>query len=284
VGSSAFSYDNFFRDIVGNFIFRVVLNSVPDGVSLLDSELRIVDLNFTMQKWYKHKMPAQGKKCFWVFHGRKKPCPNCPSLRAIREKKVVTEVVSYDGFNFRKEQAQRIYAFPLFDENREVVGILEYVKNLIPVRELEEEVQFLRKRVALLEHQNELLRNLLEEEKRKRSFCEDQVKNFILPNLKELETLIKDLPEARYFSFLSFWFQSLCSSSLPSAYQELSSLTPRELEVAMLIKEGKSSKEIAETLSISRKAVQFHRQNLRRKLGIARSQVNLTTYLRNIMQ
>lgn len=165
MGNKASTYDSFFRNMIGNFIFRVVLNSVPDGVSLLDTQLRIIDLNFTMQQWYKHKMPARGKKCFWVFHGKKKPCPNCPSLRAIEEKRVITEVVSYDGLEFRKEKAQKIYAFPLFDGNREVVGVLEYVKNLIPVRELEEEVLLLRKKVSYLEHQNEMLRSLLEEKK-----------------------------------------------------------------------------------------------------------------------
>ncbi len=287
MGNKAFTYDSFFRNMIGNFIFRVVLNSVPDGVSLLDTQLRIIDLNFTMQQWYKHKMPARGKKCFWVFHGRKKPCPNCPSLRAIEEKGVITEVVSYDGLEFRKEKAQKIYAFPLFDGNREVVGVLEYVKNLIPVRELEEEVLLLRKKVSYLEHQNEMLRSLLEEkkeeERRRKVFFEKQLKECILPTLKELEALAKNTPEARYFSFLSFWLANLYSGSYPESRQKLSLLTPRELEIALLIKEGRSSKEISEILSISKKAVQFHRQNLRKKLGIAGSQINLVTYLRNII-
>jgi DNA-binding CsgD family transcriptional regulator len=287
MGNRAFTYNGFFRDMIGNFIFRVVLNSVPDGVSLLDTELRIIDLNFTMQQWYKHKMPARGKKCFWVFHGRKTPCPNCPSIRAVEEKRVVTEVASYDGLEFRKEKAQKIYAFPLFDENREVVGVLEYVKNLIPVRELEEEVQFLREKVAYLERQNAMLRALLEErqeeERRRKAFFEKQLRDYILPTLKELEALARDTLEARYFSFLSFWLTNLYSDSRSDSRQKLSLLTPRELEIALLIKEGKSSKEISEILSISKKAVQFHRQNLRKKLGIARSRVNLVTYLRDVI-
>jgi len=47
------------------------------------------------------------------------------------------------------------------------------------------------------------------------------------------------------------------------------SLTAREREVLQLIAEGKSGKEIAHTLSISVKTVEYHRQNIKRKLGVS---------------
>jgi two-component system, LuxR family, response regulator FixJ len=45
-------------------------------------------------------------------------------------------------------------------------------------------------------------------------------------------------------------------------------LTPREQEVLGLIAKGKQSKEIAEALCISIKTVEFHRANIREKLGV----------------
>jgi FixJ family two-component response regulator len=45
-------------------------------------------------------------------------------------------------------------------------------------------------------------------------------------------------------------------------------LTPREREVLGLIAKGKQSKEIAEAMCISIKTVEFHRANIREKLGI----------------
>jgi len=45
-------------------------------------------------------------------------------------------------------------------------------------------------------------------------------------------------------------------------------LSSREREVLYLIAEGKSSKEIAGILSISIKTVSFHRENIKRKLGV----------------
>ena len=45
-------------------------------------------------------------------------------------------------------------------------------------------------------------------------------------------------------------------------------LTPREHEVLELIAEGRSSKEIAGIMGISVKTVSFHRENIKRKLGV----------------
>ncbi len=52
-------------------------------------------------------------------------------------------------------------------------------------------------------------------------------------------------------------------------------LSAREREILQLIAEGKANKEIAFVLSISAKTVEFHRENIKRKLGL-RSTAELT--------
>jgi len=54
-------------------------------------------------------------------------------------------------------------------------------------------------------------------------------------------------------------------------------LTPREEEVIKLVAEGHSSKEIAETLTISVKTVERHRANILAKLGM-KDRLDLTKY------
>jgi len=58
-------------------------------------------------------------------------------------------------------------------------------------------------------------------------------------------------------------------------------LTQKEIRIADLILCGKTSKEIADALKISKRAVEFHRNGLRRKLGILHQKTNLRDFLRD---
>lgn len=60
------------------------------------------------------------------------------------------------------------------------------------------------------------------------------------------------------------------------------SFTPQELQVAVLIKAGQKTKDIADELDISINAVNFHRKNIRKKLSINNKQVSLQTYLASL--
>lgn len=56
-------------------------------------------------------------------------------------------------------------------------------------------------------------------------------------------------------------------------------LTPKEFQVANLVKEGRTTKEIAEFLNMSTGAIDFHRNNIRKKFGLNNKKVNLRSYL-----
>jgi DNA-binding CsgD family transcriptional regulator len=55
--------------------------------------------------------------------------------------------------------------------------------------------------------------------------------------------------------------------------------TPTEIQIANLLRQGKTSKEIAEFINSSPKAVAFHRENIRKKLGLKNKKINLKSYL-----
>jgi DNA-binding CsgD family transcriptional regulator len=61
---------------------------------------------------------------------------------------------------------------------------------------------------------------------------------------------------------------------------KLATLSKRELDVLHQMLDGKQSRQIAETLCISIKTVEFHRANIREKLGVA----NLLDLFRLIFQ
>ena len=58
--------------------------------------------------------------------------------------------------------------------------------------------------------------------------------------------------------------------------------TPRQLEVAALIREGKTTKDIAGILNISKQAVDIQRFLIRKKLGLNKEKVNLQAYLKSL--
>jgi DNA-binding CsgD family transcriptional regulator len=65
-------------------------------------------------------------------------------------------------------------------------------------------------------------------------------------------------------------------------YHPLSGLSLREAQVALLVKEGKSSEEIAKILGLSKSAVDFYRKRLRKKFGLKGKKERLSDYLKDI--
>jgi DNA-binding CsgD family transcriptional regulator len=49
-----------------------------------------------------------------------------------------------------------------------------------------------------------------------------------------------------------------------------------------LIKEGRPTKEIADIMNLSPATIQFYRKNIREKLNITNSKLNLQSYLRKL--
>jgi DNA-binding CsgD family transcriptional regulator len=65
---------------------------------------------------------------------------------------------------------------------------------------------------------------------------------------------------------------------------DLVHLTPAEIKVASLVKEGKTNKEIADVLLVSKNTVLFHRHKIRHKLGLKNKKINLQSHLSTLLE
>lgn len=108
-----------------------------------------------------------------------------------------------------------------------------------------------------------------------------ELKQEVMPFLQRLKNSSRDPKHMRLLSTLDANLQRLISSygsatSLTSAYKNL---TPKEIQVASMVREGASTKVIAATLSLSPETISIHRKNIRKKLSLNSKADNLRSYL-----
>lgn len=134
-----------------------------------------------------------------------------------------------------------------------------------------------------LEEANTALKVLLKRREQDKNELEEKVlsniKDLALPYLEKLKSCTLDDRQSTYLEILESNLNDIISPFLKKLSSQYLNLTPTEIQVANLIREGKSTKEMADILNISERAIEFHRNNIRDKLGLKKSKTNLRSYL-----
>jgi PAS domain S-box-containing protein len=137
-----------------------------------------------------------------------------------------------------------------------------------------------------LEELNSALRVLLRKRDEDQSELEEKVlstvKELVLPYMERLKRSGLDPKQMAYLNIVESNLADIVSPFARKLSSIFLGLTPTEINVATLIKEGKDTKEIAELLNLSARTVEFHRQNIRRKIGIKHKKANLRSHLLSI--
>jgi DNA-binding NarL/FixJ family response regulator len=107
------------------------------------------------------------------------------------------------------------------------------------------------------------------------------VKQLVLPYIEKLKKR-KLGEDAAYLNIIEANLHGVISSLATTTSVKLYRLTPQELLVANLIKDGRQDKDISEMLSSSINTIKAHRRNIRKKLGLTKEKTNLRTFLSNI--
>ena len=150
-------------------------------------------------------------------------------------------------------------------------------------RQLKKRERQLEEKSRYLEEANIALRLLLEQrEKDKRELEENVLTNVqksILPYIEKVRSTRSAFDRETYLDILDSSIQSMVSPFYRNITLKPFNLTPREIEIATLVKEGKTTKEIAALLALSPRTIDLHRLNIRKKLGLTSKGVNLRSTL-----
>jgi len=134
-----------------------------------------------------------------------------------------------------------------------------------------------------LEEVNTALKVLLKQREEDKREMEEMflmnVKDQVVPYIDKLKKSEPNSAQRACIETLETHLSDIISPFSTSITSKYVDLTPKEIQVATLIKDGKTTKEISLLLNISPGSVDLHRYHIRRKMGINKQNVNLRSYL-----
>ncbi|MEM5789346.1 MAG: helix-turn-helix transcriptional regulator, partial [Syntrophobacteraceae bacterium] len=149
--------------------------------------------------------------------------------------------------------------------------------------ELELRVQ---ERTKTLADTNAALRLLLKLREEDRQISREAVlaniKHSVQPYIEKLKSCRLSGEASTYLDLVETKINEIASSFIRTMSDKFLDLTPMEIRVGELIRDGRTTKEMAELLHLSPGTIRYHRENLRQKLGIKGKAFNLQTFLRNL--
>ena len=153
----------------------------------------------------------------------------------------------------------------------------------------EAEISVLRKEMELkmksreLEETNKMLRELKTQSEQESEAVAQRilsnVEDLVLPYVRRLKEAISNPEQRVYLNVVEANLSEIMAPFSRKIGKKFGNLTAREIEVANLVRMGKTSAEISHLLSLSKRAVEFHRDRLRDKLGLKNKKQNLRAYL-----
>jgi DNA-binding CsgD family transcriptional regulator len=264
-----------------NSVLISTLDCIQDGVSILDIDLNLRYVNNSIKYWYSIAGNYIGSKCYLVYHNQDHPCENCPILNTIHDKAPHIGIVRYTIGGVDKGW-QQLFAIPILDVNDDIVGVVEYVRDITVQYLLEEDLNRIMEQFESLEKRNAAISQLLAQRKQEREQLEETIsqnfEKFIKPSLNYLKTK----SDANEVDLVETLIEEIVYPISKKRTSILDNLSLREKQISTLIMEGKTSCEISRLLDVSPKTIDFHRSNIRKKLGLnseSGEYVNLTAYL-----
>ena len=164
-----------------------------------------------------------------------------------------------------------------------VRDITERVQSELALKRSKEELEV---KSAYLEEANMALKVLLRRREEDKADLEEDVlanvRSLVIPYIERLKQSFAGPEPQAYLQVLESNLNSIISPFLRNVSLAHFNLTGREIQIANLVKEGKTNKEIAEMLNLSIRSVEFHRDNIRKKMKLDHRKANLRVFLMSL--
>ena len=255
-----------------------IVNSIPSTIVIVTEDYKVQSQNrFSLDRFG----DCRGKLCYKEYMIREKPCSDCPMRRAIKNRRAErTELTGADGRDYE------VLATPIQNPD----GIMSSVQVIVDITEqkhaekaLTEREAELRIKTTGLDELNAALRVLLKRRDDDKTELEEKilvnVKQLVIPFLNEVRKRRLDSEQTAYLDLLESNLNDIISPFLRNLSAKYVNLTPTEIRVAYFIREGKTTKEIAELMALSPRTIETHRKKIRTKLGLDKKKENLRSHL-----
>jgi hypothetical protein len=282
-----------------------IVNFIPDATFVIDTRGKVIAWNKAMEKLtgiLKEEIIGKGDYAYAVpFYGKRRPMlidvaldTQAASVYAPDSIAVDGEVLSIQTFVPTAKGGQGVClscaASALRDSAKSPIGAIESIRDITSHRRLEQTSHQRGKNckdiAGRLEEISTALKVLLDNGEDGREKLQDHIqanlRSLILPYLEKVKKGSLDQDQRTYLELIESSLQKIFSPCISNMNSAFNCLTPMEIEVANLVREGKTGKEIATLLGIAYKTVETHRYKLRMKLGIRNAKANLRSFLISI--
>ena len=227
-----------------------------------------------------------GQKCHEVLQGLDHPCSFCTNNRIFGEN--TGQPFIWEFKNQRSGRWFRCIDRAIRWPDDRMVRY-EMAIDITDRKQAEAELVEARRTLEIesqtLARKDAALREILDQIDSERMVIMRQVQanvdKILLPIVKLLESKV-DPADREHVHLLERHLSDITSPFARKLSADFAGLTPREIQICDQIKNGMSSKDIAEMNNTSVHTVLKQRQRIRQKLGIANSDTNLVSYLKTI--
>lgn len=270
---------------------RLVTDNMKDIIVMTDRDFKIVYISPSVQSVMGYEArDREGKSLTDFIHPE-----DLPAIEKVLRDSLATFSPGKIECRYRHARGEYIWLEAtgayMLDQQRNFLGAVFGIRDITVRKRVEENLQKtldeletrVKERTFELQEINTTLRVLLknrdEDQKSLQESLQSNIHQLVIPYVQKLRGTHSGKQKLEYLNVLETNLHNIASPFINKLSIAYKSLSPRELQVAALIKQGKSSKDIAEVFNLSVGTVNSYRNSIREKLNLVSSETNLRSYL-----